>query len=197
MAAWARYTGGLMVVSLLIEYEDYSMSLKRVILLLLTIIFGWQCHGFAQRPPLQANIPKDTIIKLQRLADAFGNGPEYRLKITADGAVTFERFMDFKLQRPIKGRISREKVAQLVAEFEKIDFFSLKDGYGRHEDGCPNVGTDQAAAIVYLQMNGRKKSVFHYHVCMGSGGMGDVYPPQLFALEKRIDEVVNTKQWIE
>lgn len=174
------------------------MNSKRITFLLLAVILGWRCQVLAQQVQPQKNIPKDTVIKLQRLADAFGNGPEYRLKITADGTVIFERFVDFKLQEPIKGHISLEKVSQLIAEFEKVDFFSLKDGYGRAEDGCPTIGTDQAAAIVYFQINGREKDIFHYYVCMNeSGHMGDVYPSQLYVLEKKIDEIVNTQQWIK
>ena len=119
------------------------------------------------------------------------------MKITADGALVIEKFQDFKIVGTIKGNISCEKVAQLIAEFQKVNYFSLKDRYAEAEDGCPVVGTDQPHAIISFQMNGRKKTIAHYYGCGNRQAIGDVFPSQLFDLEKKVDEIIGTEQWLK
>lgn len=172
------------------------MILKRLSLPLLAIIFGCQ-PVFAQKTLVQADIPQDTVITLRRLPGVFGDRADYGLTVAADGALVLERFKNFKVVNTIKGNISCEKVAQLIAEFEKVNFFSLKDRYAEVEDGCPVVGTDQPYAIVSFQMKGRKKTIAHYYGCGNRHAIGDVFPSQLFNLEKMIDEIIGTNQHLK
>jgi hypothetical protein len=172
------------------------MTLERFAFLLLVVTFGWQ-NIFAQQTSAQRNVPQDTIITLRRLPDAFGNGANYGVKITADGALVIERFQGFNIASTIKGNISRQKVTQLIAEFERVNYFSLKDRYAESEDGCPVVGTDQPYAVVSFQINGRKKVIVHYYGCGNRYAIKDVFPPQLFDLEKKIDEIIGTDQWLK
>lgn len=170
--------------------------LRRFTLLLLSVISGWQHDVFAQETPAQKSITQDTVIELKRFADAFGNGDEYRLKITADGTVVFERFKDFKIAATVKSKISCEKLAQLISEFEKIDYFSLKDRYKSIEDGCPELWTDRAYVVTSIRINEKSKSINHYHGCM-EDGFKSPYPRALAELEMKIDEIVGTKQWLK
>ncbi len=170
------------------------MSLR--IISLLTVILSWQYQGFAQQSAAQQSIPQDTIIILQRFSDAFGNGVDYRLKVTADGTVFFEKFEDFKPAKTIKSRITCEKVMLLIAEFKKINYFNLKDKYEREEDGCPGVWTDRGGAMTSITINGRSKSINHYHGCT-EGLPNAIYPRELAELENKIDEIVGTKQWLK
>jgi hypothetical protein len=168
--------------------------------ILIVILFfpGWTS-------PKQISVPPDTVITLTRIADAFNNGIDYRLTINSDGKVVFKRFANpfvdvsdprARASEPIQGRISIEKVAMLVAEFERIKFFSLKDKYAKSEDGCPSVWTDAGGAEVSLTINGKSKTVAHYHG-YHEENLGSPYPAALTQLELKIDEFVNIQQWLK
>lgn len=153
----------------------------------------------------QTSVPPDTFITLRRFADAFNNGTDYELTIASDGAVVFKRFANHfvdqsdpraRASEPINVRIPVEKVALLIAEFERIEFFSLKDRYAKVEDGCPDEWTDQGGAEVSIAIGGKTKTIAHYHGCAKSIS-GPAYPAELTALEAKIDEVVGTKQWLK
>ncbi len=150
-------------------------------------------------------MPRDTLITLQRFADAFNNGTDYKLIISSDGKVVFERFANHfvdpsdpraRTSPPIHAQIPVEKVAELVAEFERIKYFSLKDRYAKMEDGCPGVWSDQGGAEISIRINGKKKTIGHYHGCAREG-LGKAYPEDLTSLEDKIDEVVGTKRWLK
>ena len=119
----------------------------------------------------------------------------------ADGKVTFEPksiSQDYKLVtgKTLKGSITKDQLKQLISEFEKINFFSLKDGYGKSwdyspDENCPEIWTDASSAETTITMNGKTKTVDHYHGCVGSNTLEN-----LTKLEDRIDEIVNTNQWL-
>jgi hypothetical protein len=174
------------------------MAKSIFILTIILLITAWA-------PQAQTSVPPDTVITLQRIPDPFNNGIDYIVSIGSDGAVTFKRFAspfvdksDWRAQasEPIKAQIPVEKVALLVGEFERIKFFSLKDRYAKEEDGCPSVWTDQGAAVVSIAINGKTKTINHYHGC-GRGVSGTAYPPELTALEDKIDEVIGTGKWLK
>jgi Domain of unknown function (DUF6438) len=172
------------------------MILGKFTLLLLSAVVSWQCQVFAQQAEVQVAVPQDTIITLQRFGDAFGNGTDYGLKVMADGTVVFQQVKDFKLTSPISSSISRDKMARLVTEFEKINYFSLKDRYVKAEDGCPAEWTDKGGAITSVTMNGKSKTIDHYHGCTEKMSKS-VYPKELTELENIIDEIVGTNQWLK
>jgi hypothetical protein len=159
-------------------------------------------NGTAQE---RTTVPRDTLIILQRFADAFNNGTDYKLTISSDGTVVFKRlanhFVDpsdprARASEPIQARIPVEKVAELVAEFERIKYFSLKDRYAKTEDGCPGVGTDQGGADISITINGKTKTIAHYHGCSYEA-LGKAYPAELTSLEDKIDEVVGSYRWLK
>jgi hypothetical protein len=150
-------------------------------------------------------VPQDTLITLRRFTDAFGAGVHYELTISSDGTVVFKRFrnpfvagFDPKAPppKPIRTMISVEKVAELIAEFGRINYFSLKDRYARIEDGCPGVWTDQAGAETSITINGKTKTIDHYYGCVGPA-LQQTYPLELTRLEGKIDEVVGTYEWLQ
>lgn len=156
-------------------------------------------------PQAQTSVPADAAITLQRFTDPFNNGTDYRVTINSDGAVTFKRFANHFVDRgdpraqesePIRAKIPVEKVALLVAEFERVKFFSLKDRYAKPEDGCPTVGTDQGGALISITIGGKTKTIDHYHGCE-ERPFEPAYPPELTALEDKIDEFVGTGKWLK
>ena len=125
----------------------------------------------------------EVVITLERTV-CFGVCPEYKLTVYGSGSVIYEgkRFVRVEGKRTIA--ISEEKVKQLLFEFKKIDYFSLNDSYEEF------MATDMPSAFTSLTVNGKTKTVRHYH--------GDFSAPkELTELEDKIDEIVNSNQWIK
>ena len=124
----------------------------------------------------------DVVITLERTV-CFGVCPEYKLTVYGNGTVVYEgrRFVRIEGRRTIA--IGEDKVRQLLSEFERIDYFSLEDSYEEH------MATDMPSAYTSLTVDGKTKAVSHYH--------GDLSAPkELTELEERIDEIVNSDQWV-
>lgn len=158
-------------------------------LILLVIGFGNSpTHLLPQQP-----IPSDTLITLERSV-CYGTCPDYKVTISADGKVTFQGRQFVKTKGTVQGSITLDGLRQLLAEFDKARYFSLRDKYETEKDGCPEDWTDHPSAVTSIRLNGKSKSISHYHGCRD----GQVaYPKALTELEDRIDEIVGTKQWIK
>ena len=139
-------------------------------------------------------IPQDTRITLRR-SDCFLQCPDYLVTITADGRVTFEGYANVRVKQKVQSQITAEQMESLVAAIQKAKYFSLRDKYGGKEDGCRHIWPDSDSATISVLMNGKSKSIDHYLGC-SSGGQTS-YPKALTKLEDLIDEVTNTKQWID
>ena len=132
----------------------------------------------------------------------FGWCPAYTLTISSDSSVKFTPTGTFVYRGdgvmprvPLTARITAEQLKVLLAEFEEIKFYSLRNRYGRAEKSgtgpsCPQYSTDGPSATVTIVRNGKRKSVDHYLGCSGAQVLDD-----LEALENRIDNIVNTEQW--
>jgi len=164
----------------------------RVFSILSVIAIALACHKSAYLAPQQP-IPPDTLITIKRTV-CYGTCPDYTVTITADGSVTFAGREYVKTKGTFKSTISRETLRQLIAEFEKVKYFSLHDRYEREEDGCPEVWTDNPSAITSIRINGKTKSISHYYGCQSKG---TIYPKDLTLLETKIDELVGTDRWIK
>ncbi|MGI8641614.1 MAG: DUF6438 domain-containing protein [Pyrinomonadaceae bacterium] len=152
----------------------------------------------------QQTIPQDTLITLERNPGHWGMSglspcPFYKLTIFADGIVELEPkdYNEYKIVtgKIIKSRISQEQLKQLISEFEKIDFYSLKSTFESKEnslDDCPEYGTDAVTAIMSITIKGKTKQVEHYHGCRKTEALS-----KLTNLENKIDEIVNIKQWFD
>ncbi len=169
-----------------------------VVLLLLTTFAAGQQKAI--KPTSNASeIPQNTIIKLSRTA-CFGACPIYTVTIDADGKIIYEGEKFVKKSGRVESHITQEQVKQLVAEIENADYFSLKDKYTDRSDGCPTNWTDSPAAITTIRLGEREKTIVHDYGCTErdkGGESGRVYPHELYELESKIDEIVNTKQWIK
>ncbi|HEX8564622.1 MAG TPA: DUF6438 domain-containing protein [Pyrinomonadaceae bacterium] len=156
-------------------------------------------------PAIESFIPEDTFITLERTA-CYGTCPNYTVAVSADGTVIFSGSY-YKTVKGvsvwtrtgvIKSRISQEQVQRLIDEFERANYLSLKNSYVIEKDGCPAVATDNPTAYTSIQINGQNKSVKHYLGCLYlTSGFDKSYPKELTALENRIDEIINTKQWMQ
>src|SRR5439155_23927932 len=96
--------------------------------------------------------------------------------LTADGRVTFEGRNYTRVKGDASGTIDRDKLIDLVKGIKKSDFFSLS------EDPGPPV-VDAPTYSLAIRMNGRDKTV--------TAG-----PRRFDLLMARIDQIVNSDQWI-
>lgn len=147
------------------------------------------CHGagYSDRTAIPQGIPRDLKITLER-TECFGFCPVYKLTITADGSVVFEGRRFVKQEGVTISSVSPERLKQLMAEFDRVKFFSLEDDYSETRLSCP---TDQPSAITSIRINGKSKTINHYLGCLEPK-----VPKGLTELENKIDEIVNTAQWL-
>jgi hypothetical protein len=147
------------------------------------------CHGagYTDRTVIPQDIPQDLKITLER-TDCFGGCPVYKLTIIADGTVVFEGRRFVKQEGVTRKSVNREQLKQLMAEFDRVNFFSLEDDYSEIRLSCP---TDQPSAITSIRINGKSKTINHYLGCLEPK-----VPKGLTELENKIDEIVNTAQWL-
>lgn len=136
------------------------------------------------------DIPRDTVITLERTR-CYGMCPSYKITISADGSVTFEGRHFVKEVGIVKSTISRERLQELLAAFDRINYFSLRSQYEDVGDGCKGVVTDHPSALTFIKTNGKSKSVNHYYGCRGVEVLDE-----LTKLEQAIDDAVNSAQWI-
>jgi hypothetical protein len=156
-------------------------------LALLAPSVGCNGAGYSDRTVIPQDIPRDLKITLER-TECFGFCPVYKLTITADGSVVFEGRRFVKQEGVTISSVSPERLKQLMAEFDRVNFFSLEDDYSEIRLSCP---TDQPSAITSIRINGKSKTINHYLGCLEPK-----VPKGLTELENKIDEIVNTAQWL-
>jgi hypothetical protein len=165
----------------------------RAVILMLCLILSSSTNNLAQTP----NKTLSPMITLERTTDFHGAVP-YKLSIYADGIVTYEEMRNVGKRRMAKTRMSQADIQGLLSEFERINYFSLKDGYGLGGFGpdptedCPQMMTDQPTAYTSLNLNSKTKKIIHYLGCEGNAEA-----EKLTYLENRIDVVVNMRRWVK
>lgn len=150
-----------------------------------------------QIPPAQA-VPSDTLITLERTG-CEGACAIYRLKISADGVVIYEGKQFVRKRGKAKSKLTEEQLRQLISEFDRMNYFSMRDSYAHPEDGCAGSGIDYPSAITSIRISGRSKTIAHDYGCRekpADGSVAQVYPKELYELERRIDEIAGSKRWV-
>ncbi|UCC18040.1 MAG: hypothetical protein JSU58_05670 [Dehalococcoidales bacterium] len=157
--------------------------MKKYIVFLLAMVLLVSVAGCSATSAAGSEDPDNVIITLERTA-CFGFCPVYKITIHGDGTVIYEGKEFVETQGKAETTIDQEKIKQLISEFEEIDYFSLQDEY------TERTITDASSAITSITIDGKTKTVEHYH--------GDFNAPEgLTELEDRIDEIVNSEQWIQ
>lgn len=126
----------------------------------------------------------DVVITAEHTG-CFGPCPIYKLTIYGDGRVMYEGQEHVNVAGKQTSQIPKDKVKELVNEFYRINFFSLKDNTYTDE-GC---FLDAGSVITSITIAGKTKRINDYHGCPA--------PKELRELEAKIDELVNSKQWVE
>jgi acetamidase/formamidase len=163
---------------------------KGVHAMILKSIFTGQGQGQGQG--------KAGVITLERSV-CFGTCPSYKVTVASDGTVTFEGRDFVKTKGRATSQIKPDDFKKLVNEFEKIKYFLLDDKYEPGTPGCPFSATDLPYARTSIQLNGKTKSLSHYHGCRAPEALRALSEVlgALTALERKIDEVAGTEKWIK
>jgi hypothetical protein len=120
----------------------------------------------------------DLTVVLDR-TKCFGLCPDYSVTVQADGSVVFEGRHLTNVKGKTSGTIDRAKLVEIAREIKKADFFSLDPSYS--EDV-----TDDPTYTLAVVMGGKSKQVKSYAT----------RPIRLGILMNRIDQILNTEQWI-
>jgi hypothetical protein len=76
----------------------------------------------------KTGISKDLIIRLER-TKCSGACPDYSLFVYDDGKIVYEGRHYVAVKGRREGRVPKSRVKQLLDEFHRIGYFSLKDRY--------------------------------------------------------------------
>ncbi|MEP6924405.1 MAG: DUF6438 domain-containing protein [Pyrinomonadaceae bacterium] len=120
----------------------------------------------------------------------------FTLTISADGKMVYTptKYNGYNRENlpsqgvPVKSRISREELEEIVREFENQKFFSLKNSYEQGSGECEDSRIlDAGIRTVSIEIGGRKKSV-NWKACQK---VGKDFPPEFFAIFDKINEIRN------
>ncbi len=151
------------------------------------------------------NQPKEKAelcLKMER-SGCNGQCPIYDLTIQPNGKIIFEGKSWTKVTGKAEDQLTEEKYNRLIAEIEKANFFSLDDNYNWDSKNCPEIFTDSPVVNLTISLKGIEKRINHYHGCNEKDSINQnknwtekIFPQQLYKLENKIDEIVETKRWI-
>lgn len=121
------------------------------------------------------------VITLERMA-CHGECAEYKLSFYGDGQVVYDGKANVSKAGRWRATVSKQIVSDLVADFGRIRFQSLQDKY-------PAGLTETSTAVTSLRIGQQVKTVTH--------DVGSPFPPpDLVALEDRIDAAVQSVNWV-
>jgi acetamidase/formamidase len=148
-------------------------------------------HAMIPKAIFVAAQGRNDLITLER-GPCFGTCPVYQVTITQDGTVSFAGHNFVKTNGAATAQIKPEDFSKLVSEFGKIQYSSLDEKYEPGSPGCGAAVTDMPYVRTSIRVNGKTRSVSHYHGCRNSEVLG-----ALAALERKIDEIAGTEKWIK
>jgi hypothetical protein len=130
----------------------------------------------------------DTMVTLERTA-CLGTCPVYTVSIDALGNVVYEGKRHVRVTGKQTARISPARIAEILERAERLRFFDLENQYleAEYPDGSERTVTDLPTTIVTITHAGRSKRIVDYYGA----------PAGLTDLERLVDEVAQTRQWVE
>lgn len=144
------------------------------------------------------------FLKMEK-SGCYGRCPSYDLTVELGEKVMFEGKAYTETTGKAEDKLSAEQLKNLTSEIEKADFFSLENAYDYDSGNCPELATDMPSVKLTIRLNGKEKTINHYHGCfekdnsptIKSNNVADkIFPQQLYILENRINEIIGTKRWI-
>ncbi len=141
-------------------------------------------------PPPVAQSPTATPVVLHfERTSCYGTCPVYNVDLSAAGVVTFEGIEHVAARGRFVWWLSPARVAAIRELFAAARFFELADHYLAGTD-CKEYSTDSPSVTISATIDGRTKTVEHYHGCYGA-------PRGLGMLESTIDFLLGTLPWVD
>jgi Domain of unknown function (DUF6438) len=159
------------------------------------LVLAWGVAGCASHPPATpsvvqaAAVPPDSAVVTLERTPCFGTCPVYLVSASANGTIRFEGKSHVSHPGSAVGQIPKARLDSLLAELEAAGYFGFEERYVPGSPACGNAATDLPTVTTSLTLGGRTKQIEHYRGCASA-------PHALSQLEERIDEVLNTAQWI-
>jgi len=139
----------------------------------------WFYLNARRAQPSKPTNTTDVVITLER-TQCFGTCPSYTLTIYGDGRLVYEGRVYVRVTGTQTAQISQDDIRAIVDEFYKIGYFSLNDSYTA-------AITDLQTTTTSITINGTTKRVIDYYGA----------PQALRELENKIDEIADTKRWVD
>ena len=159
------------------------------------LVLAWGVAGCASHAPAPASVVQSAapaadsaVVTLER-TPCFGSCPVYLVTASSGGAVRFEGKSHVSHPGSAVGQIPKGRLDSLRTELEGAGYFDFEEQYVPGSSACGNAATDLPTVTTSVTLDGRTKRIEHYRGCAGA-------PQALGRLEERIDEVLNTAQWI-
>jgi hypothetical protein len=112
-----------------------------------------------ENPKLDEKDLADVSITLEWLG-CTGGCPDFYVEIHGDGRVIYEGRDYVKVTGRREHKIPKEKVAELVREFYRANYFSLKDEYVEYSGPGMSVAVKSFGVGTSISIGGKKKSVY-------------------------------------
>ena len=127
------------------------------------------------------------VITMKR-DECYGPCPIYSVTIHGDGTVIYKGVKYVKVSGRRTFRIPKEKVRELVREFYKVEFLSMKDSYTALDkgNGIYEEASDLSGTTTSITIGGKTKRVYNYY-----GG-----PTALDDLEGKIDSISGVAKYV-
>jgi hypothetical protein len=147
------------------------MVRKLSIIFTFVLCFLISSESKAQSITKNGKIPKDLVITFE----SYGRFCNSESKIKSDGKLLmnlfsclplsdaeFDRYESAKKYK----KLPKEKIMELILEFEKVNFFNLNDEYSTRKDSCSTFITDAGSTKISIQINGKTKQIFFENGCV-------------------------------
>ncbi len=141
----------------------------------------------AAQPPVQR-----ASVTLQR-STCLGNCPGYSVTVTPDGRVSFSGHAHVQTAHA-EGHATPDQLASIQRALTESGFATMKSSYTSRNDGCEMVMSDQPGVKITVSDATANKTVDFYESC--TGALADAVRPRIEQLAQRIDEALQTAQWI-
>ena len=152
-----------------------------------------------QIPEANAN---ELSVRLER-SECYGTCPIYALAIESDGKVTFDGKGYTKVIGKAQSRIDQDQINQIIGAIKSSDFFSFDNKYDQDSGNCPGTAADMPTVTLSIRLGDQEKKIIHYLGCWepmdrtNRRNLSDaIFPQKLYLLENKIDEIVESNQWI-
>jgi Domain of unknown function (DUF6438) len=166
--------------------------MRRLLSFILALLIGLSIVGKSVE-----NMPKHFSLEINRVGCPW-SCPVYTLKVDSSGKVQFEGIDYTEVTGSVESRLSDEQIKLLFAEIQKSNVFSLESDYGYESKNCNGIFTDQSGVLLTIEIDGKRKTIDHYQGCLIETRFWQKnHLEELSKFEDKIDEIVDTKQWIE